>query len=213
MARPLRFEAITLHSPLLKGSPVFGRLRGNLSACSIVIRATNYSEILMKAYCSLLVMLALAGLSFPSFAQGLPPGSYQRSCTEVRMRGTTLSAVCRREDGRPQQSTLEISHCAGDIGNRNGRLRCNSGYAAPSPGSHPPAYAGPGYPAPGYPASRYPAPRYGEGQDFHQHCEALQHEAYELRERLEHTPYGEDREHLEHRFHEVNYQRQQCPHH
>jgi hypothetical protein len=191
---------------------VFDRLPGNLSCGSIVVRAANYSEIMMKACSGLLATLALAGLSYSALAQGLPPGSYQRSCSEVRMHGAILSAICRREDGRAQQTILDISHCAGDIENRNGRLKCNRGYAAPLPGSRPPAYAGPGYPAPGYPPSGYPAPRYREGQDFHEHCEALQHEAYELHQRLEHTPYGEDREHLEHRLREINYQRQQCPH-
>ena len=149
------------------------------------------------------------------------------------MHGTTLSAFCRSANGRAQQTAVDIAHCVGDIGNNNGNLQCNGGRASaplpgPAPGYAGPGYAGPGYAspgyagpgygrpgyaAPGYPPSGYPAPGYGEGGDHHQHCEALRHEAYELHERLERTPYGEAREHLEHRLREINYQRRECSRH
>jgi hypothetical protein len=176
----------------------------------------------MKRIGGVFAALVLAGLSCPTFAQALPPGSYQRSCGEIRVYGRTLSAVCRGLGGRARQTALDISHCVGDIGNNNGQLQCNGGRAV-APGSGPPAYAGPGYEGPGYggpgygapnyPRSGYPAPRYGEGGDFREHCEALRHESHELYERLERTPYGDDREHLEHRLREINYQRRECPHH
>jgi hypothetical protein len=171
---------------------------------------------MMKRIGGVFAALALAGLSCSAFAQALPPGSYRESCRDIRVYGRTLTAVCRGSGGRARQTALDISHCVGDIGNNNGQLQCNGGRAV-APGSGPPAYAGPGYAgpgyaAPGYPSSGYPAPRY-EGGDYREHCEALRHEAHELYERLEHTPYGEDREHLEHRLREVDYQRRECPHH
>lgn len=172
----------------------------------------------MRSCGGLFVAVALVGISLPAFAQAPPPGSYQGSCGEIRMHGTTLSATCRREDGRAQQSSLDIAHCAGNIENRNGRLKCNRGAAGMLlPGGRPPAYVGPGYPAPGYspgyPPSGYPAPRYGEEGGHRERCGSLEHRAHELHERLEHTPYGEDRERLEHRLREIDYQREECWHH
>ncbi len=180
----------------------------------------------MRVCGELVFVLALAGLSAAAWAQGLPPGSYQRSCSAVRVQGAILSASCRRDDGRFVLSTIDISRCPGDIENRNGRLKCGGGFAAPMPPpTRPPAYAGPGYPAPGYPTPGYPPPGYPppgyppaggygprySGRDFHEYCDGLRHQAHELYEQLARTPYGEYREHLEHRLHEVNYQRQQCP--
>jgi CVNH domain len=173
----------------------------------------------MKGCGRLLVMLALAGLSSSAFAQAPPPGSYQQSCSEIRVYGTTLSAICRGEHGRTQQTALDIANCRGDIGNYNGQLQCNGGRAvAPPPVPSAPNYARPGYSTPGYPPSGYPpsgypAPRYGEDRDHRERCEWLRHEAHELYRRLERTPYGEDHERLEHRLREVNYQRQECRHH
>jgi hypothetical protein len=206
---------------------VLDRLRGIFHADWSVVGVTIGSEIVMKHIGGVFAALVLAGWSCSIFAQALPPGSYQQSCRDIRLYGRTLSAVCRGLGGRARQTALDISHCVGDIGNNNGQLQCNGGRAvAPRPG--PPAHTGPGYggpgyaapsyppsgyPAPGYPPSGYPSPRYGEGGDYREHCEALGHEAHELYERLEHTPYGEDREHLEHRLREIDYQRRDCPHH
>jgi hypothetical protein len=166
----------------------------------------------MKRISGLFAVLALAGLSCPAFAQGLPPGSYQRSCSDIRVHDRTMIAVCRDAKGRMRQTALDISRCAGDIANSNGQLQCNGGRAV-APRSGPPGYAGPGSPAPGYPPSGYPPPPYDQRGSYREHCEALRHEAHELYQRLEHTPYGEHREYLEHRLNEINYQRQECRHH
>jgi len=98
------------------------------------------------------VAMLLVSFGFSAYGQGLPPGSYQQSCRDFRMQGSTLTAVCRRSHGRGEQLTaLNITRCVGDIGNNNGHLICNGGQpAAPPPPA--PAYAGPGYsPGPGYP--------------------------------------------------------------
>ena len=152
----------------------------------------------MRVAPALIVAAALFGLSWSAHAQ-VPQGSYLRSCTNIRMEGRTLTAVCRRPDGREQRTALgEVDRCVGDIANNNGDLRCNRG---PTPG--------PGSPPPGYPL---PPPRYGEGQEYREHCERLEHAEREIFERLQYTPPGEEREQLEHRFREVHEERERCPH-
>jgi CVNH domain len=170
-----------------------------------------------------LAALALAGLAGSAYAQALPPGSYQQSCRDFRMRGSTLTALCRRANGRGEQLTgLNVSRCVGDIGNNNGNLVCNGGQPlAPAPptsrqGTAPeyqgPGYQGPGYQsAPGYPSPGYgPPPRYGEEQAYRERCEGLGHEEHELRHRLAGTPYGEERERLQYRLGQVHAEREQC---
>src|SRR5207248_9998810 len=49
----------------------------------------------------LLAILLLAGACWPlsASAQGVPRGSYLRTCENVYIRGDTLIATCRRADG------------------------------------------------------------------------------------------------------------------
>jgi len=58
-------------------------------------------------------------------AQGVPQGSYLRTCTNVGMRGETLTAACRNADGRQVHSSLSgVNRCVGDISYSNGSLQC-----------------------------------------------------------------------------------------
>jgi hypothetical protein len=160
---------------------------------------------------------ALTGMSLAAYAQAPPPGSYQQSCRDVRMQGSTLSAVCRRANGRGDQVTaLNVAHCVGDIGNNNGQLICNGGQpiAVPQPRQGaaspypPPGYApGPGYPAPGYGP---PPPRYSEEQAYWVQCERLGHEEQELRDRLAFAAFDEEREKLQYRLGQVDTALEQC---
>jgi hypothetical protein len=108
----------------------------------------------MKITLGLLGAVVLCGVSFSAGAQ-TPQGSYLSSCTNVRMEGGSLTAICRRADGREQRTALrDFNQCIGDIGNNNGVLRCNRGQATT-----------PGYgqgQAPGYGQGQ--APGYGQGQ-------------------------------------------------
>jgi hypothetical protein len=155
----------------------------------------------------ILAVIALAFLSASAYAQAPPPGSYQQSCTDIRMQGPTLTAVCRRANGRGEQLTaLNVAHCVGDIGNSNGQLVCNGGQpAAPVPPT-PRQGAAPVYPGPGY----GPPPRYGEAQAYRERCERLRYEEHEIRDRLAYTPYGEERERLQYRLGQVHAEREQC---
>ena len=178
----------------------------------------------MRIVLRLFGAFALGSLAFSAYGQGLPPGSYQQGCRDFRMQGGTLTAVCRRSNGRGEQATaLNVTHCVGDVGNNNGQLVCNGGQpAAPAP---PPRQAqGPGYPGPGYPGPGYspapgspgpgyaPPPRYGEDHGYRERCEGLRHEEHELRDRLAYTPYGEERERLQYRLGRVRAEREQCWH-
>ena len=74
------------------------------------------------------VLLTGIGWSATAEAQGIPQGSYLRSCNGARIEGDTLVARCRTVDGREQRSALATVHrCVGDIGNNNGQLQCNYG--------------------------------------------------------------------------------------
>ena len=93
----------------------------------------------MKRGITVLAGLLLAGIAWmqPAAAQGLPPGSYLRTCTGAMLRGDTLVATCRREDGREQRTSLpDVRRCVGEIGNNNGNLQCTygGGRAGPGPG-------------------------------------------------------------------------------
>jgi len=174
----------------------------------------------MKARLGWPAVVALAGLSVSAYAQAPPPGSYTQSCWDIRMQGTTLTAVCRRAGGRGEQQTaLNVARCVGDIGNNNGRLQCNGGQpAAPTP-TPPRQGAAPVYPGPGYmpsPGTGYPPPAYGpdhrwsEAQAFREHCERLRSTEREIRDRLAYTPYGDEREQLQYRLGQIHQEREPC---
>ncbi len=60
-------------------------------------------------------------------ARPLPGGSYQQSCSNIGLNGNTLVATCKTMKGRIQRTSLaNVDRCAGDIGNNNGQLTCNT---------------------------------------------------------------------------------------
>ncbi len=64
----------------------------------------------------------------------LPSGSYQQTCRDARVSGSTLTASCRDDRGRWTYSTLNFRDCRSDIGNANGRLVCGwNGGGGPNP--------------------------------------------------------------------------------
>lgn len=82
------------------------------------------------------------------------------------------------------------------------------GYQQPLP----PGYQGP---PPGY--GQAPPPGYGQGGSYDrqhwEHCQRLESREHEIRERLQHTAYYEDRQRLEYRLHQIHEERrQQCRH-
>jgi hypothetical protein len=53
----------------------------------------------------------------------LPPGSYLRSCTHVRVRGGKLEADCRRDNHEWKETQISVNACH-RFRNRNGNLAC-----------------------------------------------------------------------------------------
>jgi CVNH domain len=184
---------------------------GSIQRCiQGILREAN-----VKAHLGLFAVAALAGLAIPAFAQAPPPGSYQRTCRDIRMQGTILSAVCIREHGRGEQLTaLNVTRCVGDIRNLNGQLQCAGGHPVPPPApGGPSAYPGPGYsPTPGYgpPPGYERGERWREEQAFRERCERLEGAEHEIRDRLAYTPYGEERERLQYRLGEIHQERERC---
>jgi len=82
------------------------------------------------------LIVAAASAPSPSQAQppGAPRGSYLAHCTDIRVNGQFLSAVCRGTHGGGQ-SSINVASCSGDIGvDATGALSCaGPGAAAPPP--------------------------------------------------------------------------------
>jgi CVNH domain len=69
-------------------------------------------------------------------APSQPPGSYTESCRDIRMKGSTLSAICKSVDGREAATTLrDANRCAQGVVNVNGILNCEVSDVLP-PGSY-----------------------------------------------------------------------------
>jgi len=72
--------------------------------------------------------LAAVSLAAPASAQYAPSGSYQQSCTNIRVRGNELTASCTSANGTRVRSSIAVNSCrGGDIANSNGQLVCNGG--------------------------------------------------------------------------------------
>lgn len=80
----------------------------------------------------------IVAASAPTLSQAQPPGaprgSYLAHCTDIRVNGLFLSAVCRGTHGGGQ-SSINVASCSGDIGvDATGALSCaGPGAAAPPP--------------------------------------------------------------------------------
>jgi hypothetical protein len=55
----------------------------------------------------------------------IPGGSYQRSCTDIRVRRGVLQAECRAKNGRWRDASAPAEACR-RFANRNGKLVCES---------------------------------------------------------------------------------------
>jgi hypothetical protein len=76
---------------------------------------------------------ALAIGAIAAQAQQAPTGSYQKTCSNVTVSGTTLNATCKTFNQQDSKTDLPyFASCVGDIGNINGTLACagpNGSYA------------------------------------------------------------------------------------
>ena len=118
-----------------------------------------------------IAMYVLVGAS-AGFAQSVPQGSYQQTCTNIGVRGDVLTATCKDVNGEWRVAQLrDASYCNGDISNENGALRCSAGYQGGYNGS----YDG------GYYEGNIPAGSYSQtcqniriaGNDLEARCQAV----------------------------------------
>ena len=69
-------------------------------------------------------------------APSQPRGSYTESCRDIKMKGTTLQAICKSFDGREAPTSLrDANRCAQGVVNVNGVLNCEVSDVLP-PGSY-----------------------------------------------------------------------------
>ena len=185
----------------------------------------------MKTVSAALAAAMIAGLSWiaAAEAQGVPPGSYRQSCSDARIEGGALVVTCRTAHGTMQRTALPaVNRCAGDIGNNNGVLNCNTASGpmqgsvqGPARGAEP-GPAGPrrgeeprgtgqreGYGERGY-GQREGYGERGYGREARERCFELRREAEQLRERLYRTYEPYERARVEGRLQEVRREEERC---
>jgi hypothetical protein len=88
-----------------------------------------------------ILLSAGAGLAQPRYA-GLPPGDYQRQCTNIRMEGQFLHATCHGARGGGESSINVASCSTGIFVDASGALSCigPGGGAPPQVRNAPPGY-------------------------------------------------------------------------
>jgi hypothetical protein len=102
--------------------------------CLIVVRLAVVPSRRRKSIPPLfLALFAVLTVAKASYAAN-PPGSYQQTCTNVSVNGTTLNATCKNAVGQwaSPSSLPNFNQCIGDIQNYNGQLHCNMGSSPPS---------------------------------------------------------------------------------
>jgi hypothetical protein len=73
---------------------------------------------------TLCAVFALA-IALPALAQTAPAGSYQLTCKDISVTGTTLNATCSWQGSYGAPTSLNFaSGCVGDIANVHGTLAC-----------------------------------------------------------------------------------------
>ena len=76
-----------------------------------------------------LMAASISSANAQYYGYQLPPGSYQQTCSNERMNGSTLSASCSTGTGQWVYSSINVNRCGGqNIINANGYLACANGY-------------------------------------------------------------------------------------
>jgi CVNH domain len=81
----------------------------------------------MKTLLGIAVVVCLGGVSTDAqFGGRLPSGSYSRTCSDISMVGSVLTANCKDQNGETIKSRLYVRDCWGDVTNELGELVCQS---------------------------------------------------------------------------------------
>jgi hypothetical protein len=81
----------------------------------------------MNKVCRSITVLAVLALAaaLPALAETPPAGSYQQTCKDISMSGTTLNATCSWQGNYlPPTSLGYAAGCIGDVANVHGVLAC-----------------------------------------------------------------------------------------
>ncbi|HEY6971667.1 MAG TPA: CVNH domain-containing protein [Candidatus Angelobacter sp.] len=82
-------------------------------------------------YATAVILFALS-MVCASVAQDIPPGSYQQTCRDIKMHGSSLRAKCETSSRQWIKTRLDNSdRCVGDITNVEGQLTCNQNATTP----------------------------------------------------------------------------------
>ena len=81
----------------------------------------------MKTLLGIAVVVCLTAVSTDAqFGGRLPSGSYSRTCSDISMVGSVLTANCKDQNGETIKSRLYVRDCWGDVTNEFGELVCKN---------------------------------------------------------------------------------------
>jgi major membrane immunogen (membrane-anchored lipoprotein) len=86
-------------------------------------------SVIMSALGTILLAVTLGATSLAQIG-GVPSGSYQQTCRDIRSNAGRLEASCQRRDGSWQQTSLNFQNCQGPIENIDGQLSCTASSGA-----------------------------------------------------------------------------------
>ena len=82
----------------------------------------------MRSLATMTLFLAAAFLLPVAAAAQTPGGTYQQTCRDVKVHGSSLHAKCKDTHGNWQTTELQnYQQCSSDIQNINGQLQCQKG--------------------------------------------------------------------------------------
>ena len=81
---------------------------------------------------SMVLAFFVGAMVLSAAAADIPPGSYQQTCRDIKLRGDSLRAKCETTRYQWVRTQLDdVDRCVGDITNIDGQLTCNKNNAPP----------------------------------------------------------------------------------
>ncbi len=80
----------------------------------------------MRTLLGMAIVVALSVAGTGAQYGDRPSGSYTRSCNNIQMLGSVLTAQCKDQNGVTIRTRLYVRDCWGDVSNRDGELECTN---------------------------------------------------------------------------------------
>ena len=81
---------------------------------------------------SMVLAFFVGAMVLSAAAADIPPGSYQQTCRDIKLRGDSLRAKCETTRYQWVRTQLDdVDRCVGDITNIDGQLTCNKSSVPP----------------------------------------------------------------------------------